>query len=208
MSQFVEPNNDQDVMCWRCGTWVSKANFTSHSVECFETRRSKTARPAPTQTPKRKKSKKLELVPEYIKEQQKQAQAKAPSGGRAIKCPKCAEHIAESKYEQHRQACQGHGQAPSQASQGPDQAPSQAKPKQRKQQSDEPKQRKTADGYPIERCHYCGKRICLFETRAATYECYDISYERKRSTRHMCDGDRSVRRFSKLIYTGKHMQRK
>jgi hypothetical protein len=207
MSQLADTNDEQEVACWKCGTWVSRANFTSHRVECFQIRQKVIARPAPTPTPKRKKANKLELVPDYIKEQQKQAQAKAPSGGRAMKCPKCAEHIAESKFDQHRQACQGPGQAPSQAQ--PKQRKQQSnEPKQHKQENDEPKQRKTADGYPIDRCHHCNQRICLIETKPESYECYDITHERKCGTKHMCDGDKPVRRFSKLMYTGKHIPRK
>lgn len=101
---------------------------------------------------------------------------------RFVVCPRCGQRIPERYYAHHPQLCE-------------------LDARERAAQSAATRERKlpkTADGYTIDSCGSCGRRICLVPD-GGFFRVFDIVQKRKSSVPHQCGGSDEDRR-TRLVY--------
>lgn len=103
-----------------------------------------------------------------------------------VRCSVCGLQVPAVHYQEHLARCQ------TQRARGVRREPV--------NQDTEKAPPRTNDGYLIDRCWFCGRRICLVTDTQHGDLVYEISHDRHRGGAHLCDGAKSGNRRTKLTY--------
>jgi DNA-directed RNA polymerase subunit RPC12/RpoP len=117
-----------------------------------------------------------------------------------VECPQCLRLFHKAFLNHHLQRCTGL-RRPVEQIQTKEQKV-RPHPKSKKTRSyTGSKLRRTADGYLIDTCHRCGRRICLVPKKSdRDVDMFDIEMGRKSRTPHLCDDSKPDFRRTQLLY--------
>lgn len=201
------------ITCPQCGKQVVERHFERHRQMCRSQPQSTTQRPAaprsgaakPVSASERERVPTARAQAEVQTTTPKTMPAQQGNGDKADKpivCPRCKRPFAARYFEQHVQSCRGRTR--------PEAKPKNAKRVAGKPVASIPRTRplrdmferagpQTRDGYKIDKCWECGRRICLVP-EGETFRVFDIVQKRKSAVPHQCSGSAPDSRHTKLIY--------
>jgi hypothetical protein len=117
---------------------------------------------------------------------EKRKRTKTPRVTGSIRCPLCSLRVPAPHYAEHRERCEARQSRRSQAD-------THAQPPRIRHD-------RTDDGYQIDRCWDCGRRICLVPDGNGSYRVYEITPARYAGEVHMCNGQKAESRRTILTY--------
>lgn len=194
--------------CPECGTNVRQDILPLHVERCRAKCEAERLRAEQAARPVQPASQQIgELAVPSV--QELPSQPYYDKGHRLTTCPYCGKLVKQRRYERHLEICSGQREpdtpqpAPTSAqlavpsSASPPVPPQPAAPQTPSICTPEDDRTRTLDGYTIDKCWDCGRRICLVGTRV-----YDVAPGPRKGEPHLCDGARPIGRRTKLIYPG------